>query len=275
MDADMKYKPRSTSHPPSDYPPEIWQFALDASHGENLASFPESIRYAQALNAISNNSYIYDFETSEAAQEQYLDDLNYLYWRSDPNLLSSQISEEPVVNSNRVLQYSVCDPSNGAPAISREEPKNVLVRKTKSRTSATQSSKTKEKSDQKKSIKQAACDIQMAKKVAHTVVEKRYREGLNAKYSSLRDELAKAYENESINLASDVNGQLFLVENLMGESRAEVLADAVKFVHHSQRQKREMTNEIEYLKNRIQTLENLVKCGDCSLWRAMRGEGSR
>ncbi|KAF3906800.1 hypothetical protein AA313_de0208660 [Arthrobotrys entomopaga] len=101
----------------------------------------------------------------------------------------------------------------------------------------------------------------MARKVAHTVVEKRYREGIIAKYSSLRDELAKAYEDESMALASDANGQFFLVESLMGESKAEVLTDAVKFVHHSQRQKREMTNEIEYLRNRIQTLEKLVKDG--------------
>ncbi|EWC43926.1 hypothetical protein DRE_01278 [Drechslerella stenobrocha 248] len=114
-------------------------------------------------------------------------------------------------------------------------------------------------------------EAQQVKKAAHSTVEKRYRANLNTKITHLHEELVKASEEDSISLASDMRGSKTkgVVVGPPKTRKADVLTDALNFVNRSQKEKKMMKDEIDFLKMRIMTLEKLVKCEDCLLLKQM------
>ncbi|RVD80234.1 uncharacterized protein DFL_008136 [Arthrobotrys flagrans] len=91
-------------------------------------------------------------------------------------------------------------------------------------------------------------EAQQVKKAAHSTVEKRYRANLNTKITHLHEELVKASEEDSVSLSSELRGS---------KSKG------------TQKEKKMMKEEIDFLKMRIMTLEKLVKCEDCLLLKQM------
>ena len=104
-------------------------------------------------------------------------------------------------------------------------------------------------------------------KQAHSLVEKRYRENLNAKITELHNVLATAPDGTP---SPDSNQT----------RKSEVLQTAIDYVNQSQLEMRHMTNDINRLNARVKMLERLVKCEDCSLskgfdgLRVLPGQGS-
>ncbi|KAF3916573.1 hypothetical protein ABW20_dc0102803 [Dactylellina cionopaga] len=114
-------------------------------------------------------------------------------------------------------------------------------------------------------------EAQQVKKAAHSTVEKRYRANLNTKITHLHEELVKASEEDSVSLASEIRGSKIkgAVVGPPKTRKADVLTDALNFVNRTQKEKKMMKEEIDFLKMRIMTLEKLVKCEDCLLLKQM------
>ncbi|KAK6516210.1 hypothetical protein TWF506_006119 [Arthrobotrys conoides] len=114
-------------------------------------------------------------------------------------------------------------------------------------------------------------EAQQVKKAAHSTVEKRYRANLNTKITHLHEELVKASEEDSVSLSSELRGSKIkgAVAGPPKTRKADVLTDALNFVNRTQKEKRVMKEEIDFLKMRIMTLEKLVKCEDCLLLKQM------
>ncbi|KAF3901468.1 hypothetical protein ABW21_db0208024 [Orbilia brochopaga] len=114
-------------------------------------------------------------------------------------------------------------------------------------------------------------EAQQVKKAAHSTVEKRYRANLNTKITHLHEELVKASEEDSVSLASEMRGTKSKSPSVGPPKtrKADVLTDALNFVNRSQKEKKMMKEEIDFLKMRIMTLEKLVKCEDCLLLKQM------
>jgi hypothetical protein len=96
-------------------------------------------------------------------------------------------------------------------------------------------------------------------KQAHSLVEKRYRENLNAKISELHCVLASAPDGSP--------GPADATQS----RKSEVLQTAIDYVNQSQLEMRHMGNDINRLNVRVRQLEKLVKCEDCSLLKGMEG----
>ncbi|KAJ6260008.1 hypothetical protein Dda_5653 [Drechslerella dactyloides] len=114
-------------------------------------------------------------------------------------------------------------------------------------------------------------EAQQVKKAAHSTVEKRYRANLNTKITHLHEELVKASEDDSVSLASEMRGTKSKSPSAGPPKtrKADVLTDALNFVNRTQKEKKMMKEEIDFLKMRIMTLEKLVKCEDCLLLKQM------
>jgi hypothetical protein len=104
-------------------------------------------------------------------------------------------------------------------------------------------------------------------KQAHSLVEKRYRENLNAKITELHTVLAAAPDGTPSPESCQTR-------------KSEVLQTAIDYVNQSQLEMRHMTNDINRLNAKVKQLERLVKCEDCSLskgfdgLRVLAGQGS-
>ncbi|KAF3911008.1 hypothetical protein AA313_de0202206 [Arthrobotrys entomopaga] len=114
-------------------------------------------------------------------------------------------------------------------------------------------------------------EAQQVKKAAHSTVEKRYRANLNTKITHLHEELVKASEDDSVSLSSELRGSKSKgpPTGPPKTRKADVLTDALNFVNRTQKEKKMMKDEIDFLKMRIMTLEKLVKCEDCLLLKQM------
>ncbi|KAF3940211.1 hypothetical protein ABW19_dt0205263 [Dactylella cylindrospora] len=114
-------------------------------------------------------------------------------------------------------------------------------------------------------------EAQQVKKAAHSTVEKRYRANLNTKITHLHEELVKASEEDSVSLSSELRGSKSkgATAGPPKTRKADVLTDALNFVNRTQKEKKMMKEEIDFLKMRIMTLEKLVKCEDCLLLKQM------
>ena len=100
-------------------------------------------------------------------------------------------------------------------------------------------------------------------KNGHSMVERRYRENLNAKIGHLRQALLNTKS-----LAEDSDGSPVLEESTNGPAKtkkADVLVDAIVYVSRSEQEKKSMMTENSFLKLRIVALEKLIKCENCSL----------
>lgn len=97
-------------------------------------------------------------------------------------------------------------------------------------------------------------------KVAHSVVEQRYRDNLNGKIAQLHKTLSTTKGSGS---SSSDEGEGDTV--LPRTRKADVLASAIAYIKEAERNRQKFESEVDFLKTRITMLEKLVKCEDCNI----------
>lgn len=100
-------------------------------------------------------------------------------------------------------------------------------------------------------------------KVAHSVVEQRYRDNLNGKIAQLHKTLSTTKGSGSS--SSDEGEDAALPRT----RKADVLGSAIDYIKRAEKGRTSLENEVEFLKMRITNLEKLVKCEDCSIMTQM------
>lgn len=132
-------------------------------------------------------------------------------------------------------------------------------------------------------------DKKQRAKQAHSLVEKKYRENLNTKLSTLYTTLQNAQYGPRRSFNNDADSDVELPDNEDGDDydgadqatsskrrdlgaqppskfrKSEVLDDAMAYVNQTEVEMRHMENELQRLNDRVRALEKLVKCEDCSL----------
>jgi len=161
-------------------------------------------------------------------------------------------------SASDTLKNSVPSPGDGT---SSSNSSTVGSTATKVRDGSKSSSGPKHITSTRKLSRQEA---QQVKKAAHSTVEKRYRANLNTKITTLHEQLVRASEEDaSVSLMNEEKKSL--MSGPPKTRKADVLTDALNFVNRTQKEKKMMKDEIDFLKMRIMTLERLVKCEDCLL----------
>lgn len=95
-------------------------------------------------------------------------------------------------------------------------------------------------------------------KVAHSVVEQRYRDNLNGKIAQLHKTLSTTKDSGSSSSEEE--------DSVLPRTRkADVLTSAIAYIKTAEKGRNNLENEVEFLKTRIANLEKLVKCEDCSI----------
>jgi energy-coupling factor transporter ATP-binding protein EcfA2 len=141
-------------------------------------------------------------------------------------------------------------------------------------------------------------DKKQRAKAAHSLVEKKYRENLNAKLLTLHNtlqntqygprrltvEATPAADDQDLDLDEEgsydhnSNDQSALqhLSTLLREPsskfrKSEVLDDAMAYVNQTEVEMRHMEAELQRMGERMKLLEKLVKCDDCSLTKGLVG----
>lgn len=111
-------------------------------------------------------------------------------------------------------------------------------------------------------------DAKQRAKQAHSLVERKYRENLNAKIAQLHTTLQSSHYGPKANEDGDSDAPSAAVPaNKVRKS--DVLTEAMNYVNQTEVEMRHMENEIQRLGERVRVLEKLVRCEDCSLLKQM------
>ncbi|KIW67824.1 hypothetical protein PV04_07050 [Phialophora macrospora] len=121
-----------------------------------------------------------------------------------------------------------------------------------------------------KSTAPSKADAKQRAKQAHSLVERKYRENLNAKITQLHSTLQNSHYGPRV--GEDGERDDLVSNNGMpgGKVRkSDVLTEAMNYVNQTEVEMRHMENEIHRLSERVRVLEKLVRCEDCSLLKQM------
>jgi hypothetical protein len=113
-------------------------------------------------------------------------------------------------------------------------------------------------------------DAKQRAKQAHSLVERKYRENLNAKITQLHSTLQNSHYGPRV--GEDGEREDVVSNNGLpgGKVRkSDVLTEAMNYVNQTEVEMRHMENEIHRLSERVRVLEKLVRCEDCSLLKQM------
>lgn len=119
-----------------------------------------------------------------------------------------------------------------------------------------------------KSTAPSKADAKQRAKQAHSLVEKKYRENLNAKIAQLHNTLQSSHYGPKTGEEGDSD----VPESVVPASKvrkSDVLTEAMNYVNQTEVEMRHMENEIQRLSERVRVLEKLVRCEDCSLLKQM------
>lgn len=113
-------------------------------------------------------------------------------------------------------------------------------------------------------------------RTAHSIIEHNYRKNLNTKMEQLRQILSTADSAKPTNSSEvDNDDSDNSTENNKDSSttpitrKSDVLIHAYSYVQRSEREKKSMKDENEFLRGRVVKLEKMVRCEDCSLLKEM------
>ncbi|EXJ59225.1 hypothetical protein A1O7_06657 [Cladophialophora yegresii CBS 114405] len=110
-------------------------------------------------------------------------------------------------------------------------------------------------------------DAKQRAKQAHSLVERKYRENLNAKIMQLHSTLQNSHYGPRV--GEDGEHEDSMVSNngppAAKVRKSDVLTEAMNYVNQTEVEMRHMENEIYRLSERVRVLEKLVRCEDCSL----------
>ncbi|KIX95346.1 uncharacterized protein Z520_08863 [Fonsecaea multimorphosa CBS 102226] len=123
-----------------------------------------------------------------------------------------------------------------------------------------------------KSTAPSKADAKQRAKQAHSLVERKYRENLNAKISQLHNTLQASHYGPKVG----EDGEIEAAANNSASGlpppkvrKSDVLTEAMNYVNQTEVEMRHMENEIHRLTERVRVLEKLVRCEDCSLLKQM------
>jgi len=123
--------------------------------------------------------------------------------------------------------------------------------------------------DEKPPTSQKSDPKQRAKQ-AHSLVERKYRENLNAKIAQLHSTLQASHYGPKVGDDGDSDNPVTLSGVPSSKVRkSDVLTEAMNYVNQTEVEMRHMENEIHRLTERVRVLEKLVRCEDCSLLKQM------
>jgi Helix-loop-helix DNA-binding domain len=102
---------------------------------------------------------------------------------------------------------------------------------------------------------------------AHSLVERRYREGLKNKLGQLEDALSQA----KLPVSSDESPGLqeCATSGSGKRKKFDVLSDAMSYIHASEVEMRHLSDEVTRLNDTVKLLEKLVRCEDCPIVKQM------
>jgi hypothetical protein len=118
-----------------------------------------------------------------------------------------------------------------------------------------------------KSTAPSKADAKQRAKQAHSLVERKYRENLNAKIAQLHNTLESSHYGPRANEDDESDAPSVVPANKVRKS--DVLTEAMNYVNQTEVEMRHMENEIQRLADRVRVLEKLVRCEDCSLLKQM------
>lgn len=100
-------------------------------------------------------------------------------------------------------------------------------------------------------------------KVRHNIVERRYRENINAQVDVLRDSIVATMQvkDEQNGTSSSRLG----ADELKRLTKAAVIAAATQQIKRARTENEQLLDEHRALQSQIKELEKLVKCGDCPI----------
>jgi hypothetical protein len=159
-------------------------------------------------------------------------------------------------------------PTSSSSATSSPEPMPVNAKKRKS-TSVEDDHESVAKKDKQQPVK----------KTAHNMIEKRYRTNLNDKIAALRDSVPSLRVMSRPNGGNEEDDDPEDLEGLTPAhklNKATVLSKATEYIRHLEKMNKRQKEEIQTLKGRLQSYENMAITGQISLHgSASSPEGSR
>ncbi|KAF2112032.1 hypothetical protein BDV96DRAFT_498307 [Lophiotrema nucula] len=99
------------------------------------------------------------------------------------------------------------------------------------------------------------------RRLPHNQVERKYRESLNTQLESLRRVVPSLQQGARPCDDADIED----LSTASKPSKAVILASATAYIRQMEKEKKQMHDENLLLKKRVQALQALVKCEDCSL----------
>ncbi|ETI21819.1 hypothetical protein G647_05888 [Cladophialophora carrionii CBS 160.54] len=121
-----------------------------------------------------------------------------------------------------------------------------------------------------KSTAPSKADAKQRAKQAHSLVERKYRENLNAKITQLHSTLQNSHYGPRV--GEDGEREDMVSNHALPAAKvrkSDVLTEAMNYVNQTEVEMRHMENEIHRLSERVRVLEKLVRCEDCSLLKQM------
>ena len=129
-----------------------------------------------------------------------------------------------------------------------------------------------------KSSAPSKADARKRAKQAHSLIERKYRENLNARIVQLHSTLQNSHYGprltEGDNNSDRKSAPHSIRDNTMLSSKvrkSDVLCEAMNYVNQAEVEMRHMENEIRRLNERVRVLERLVRCEDCSFLKSVTG----
>jgi hypothetical protein len=104
-------------------------------------------------------------------------------------------------------------------------------------------------------------------KTAHSIIERKYRENLNAKIAQLQETLTTTdyFAQDDSRLSNEA-----LAPTVVKPRKGDVLTRTIDYIQHAEIDKRHMGEEIKLLKSQITAMKGPSKCDDCSLVNQLR-----
>ncbi|KAF2735773.1 hypothetical protein EJ04DRAFT_434414 [Polyplosphaeria fusca] len=99
------------------------------------------------------------------------------------------------------------------------------------------------------------------RRLPHNQVERKYRESLNSQLESLRRVVPSLQQNPRNCDDADIED----LPAASKPSKAVILASATAHIKQMEKEKKQVQDENQILRNRVKALQALVKCEDCSL----------
>jgi hypothetical protein len=231
----------------SDSPLDLTNFASPIQ--DQAFSPPTDASIQSEDNAVARQSY--QLETQKSSLQMANSSHLYHGRKRDASFLDSEPSRATTQNA-RCQQDSKAAPSGSTSAIA-----------IKSRQSSSDASP--KDAPEASEINMAAARTRTtdSAKVRHNIVERRYRENINAQVDLLRESIVATVHSKE-----DQQGRpasLLGADELKRLTKAAVIAAATKHIRRARTENERLLDEHRSLQAQIQELESLVKCADCPL----------